>query len=228
MESLTKKELLAESPRKNGNFLSFLTFRFVKMTLLSPTDCIYVDFVIVCTSSWVLPILLKGRKKVLGLEDLYQPLDSHLADNLGNKLEKAWDEEKKKKISKNKQPILMSAGLKVFGFEIGYLGCILMASELLFKTTMPVFLGGVVKYYSNPEKSSINDAYWYSAGIIACSFCTVLVQHSLMLTNITCGMRIRVAACSMIYRKSLRLSKSALINTTSGQVVNLLSNDVGR
>lgn len=176
----------------------------------------------------MLPILLKGRKKILGLEDLYKPLDDHLADGLGTRLENAWEEECKKKRSKNKKPSLMSAGLKVFGLKIAFLGFILLAVEMLFKVTMPIFLGGVVRYYANPERSNISDAYWYAGGIIACSFFSVLSQHSLMLTNLCLGMKIRVAACSMIYRKSLRLSKTALINTTSGQVVNLLSNDVGR
>lgn len=172
--------------------------------------------------------MLKGRKKVLGLEDLYQPLEEHYADRLGTALEKAWENEVKKKRAKNKQPSLMAAGLKVYGLQIMFLGSLLLIFEMLFKVTMPIFLGGVVRYYANPDKSNISEAYLYSAGIIACSFFTVLSQHALMLTNLSCGMKIRVSACSIIYRKSLRLSKTALINTTSGQIVNLLSNDVGR
>lgn len=147
---------------------------------------------------------------------------------LGNKFENAWKRELDKKRSKNKPPSLMSAGLKVYGPTIMFLGILLFIFEMLFKVTMPIFLGGVVRYYGNPERSNISEAYWYSAGIIACSLFSVLSSHCLMLTNLELGMKVRISACSMIYRKSLRLSKAAMINTTSGQIVNLLSNDVGR
>lgn len=187
----------------------------------TPVDLKIVD-------SWVLPILSKGKKKELDLDDLYQPLDEHLAQNLGSKLEKAWEEELKMKRGKNKQPSLMAAGLKVFGKDVVLSGCCMLAIEMLFKVTMPFFLGGIIKYYANPEESNISEAYWYSAGIIACNLFSVLAVHPLCLKYFADGMRIRISACSLVYRKSLKLSKTALIDTTAGQVVNLLSNDVGR
>lgn len=85
---------------------------------------------------------------------------------------------------------------------------------------------GLVQYYSTVD-GDINHAYFYAAGVIFCSIANVWVLHPFMLTLLHLGMKMRVAAIALIYRKSLRLTKNALGDTTAGQVVNLLSNDVG-
>lgn len=42
------------------------------------------------------------------------------------------------------------------------------------------------------------------------------------------GNRVRAAVCNLLYKKSLRLSQTALHDTSPGKFVNLLSNDVSR
>ena len=176
-----------------------------------------------------LPIFFKGSKRELELDDLYEPLNSHKSNTVGNKLCESWEQEVRQKKAKNKDPSLLRAGLKVFGLEIGLLGILLLTMELLFKLTQPIFLGGLVAYYSSQSDfSDITEAYLYAGAVVLCSAINVLFTHGYMLSNLTTGMKLRVSACSMIYRKSLRLSKTALGDTTVGQVVNLLSNDVGR
>lgn len=91
--------------------------------------------------SWVLPLLVKGRKKVLGLEDLYQPLEQHKAINLGTKIEKSWEAELVKKRAQNKSPSLMKAGLKVFGGQLTIYGIFLLLIEMCLKVTSPFLLG---------------------------------------------------------------------------------------
>ena len=97
--------------------------------------------------SWVLPLLVKGRKKVLGLEDLYQPLEQHKAINLGTNIEKAWEAELVKKRAQNKSPSLMKAGLKVFGGELSMYGIFLLLIEMCLKVTSPFLLGKETDFY---------------------------------------------------------------------------------
>lgn len=87
----------------------------------------------------------------------------------------------------------------------------------------------MLDFYS-PSNTEItkDDAYIYAGAVILCSLINVLVVHPYMLGVSHLGMKLRVACCSLIYRKSLRLSNTALGQTTIGQVVNLLSNDVNR
>lgn len=95
----------------------------------------------------------------------------------------------------------------------------------------PLLFGLIVEALRTNFPDQLGDmfeAYFYATAVVLASAFNVMLMHPYLLSQMHLGMKMRVALCSMIYRKSLRLSKNALGETTVGQVVNLLSNDVGR
>lgn len=79
-------------------------------------------------------------------------------------------------------------------------------------------LAGLLRYYRPDSQMTKNEAYLWAGGVVMCSTITFLVIHPCMLGIMHAGMKIRVACCSLIYRKVLKLSKSAMLQTTVGQV----------
>nr|CAD7428950.1 unnamed protein product [Timema monikensis] len=98
----------------------------------------------------------------------------------------------------------------------------------IFRVAQPLFLGQLLRYFESSSEVTKNSAYLYAGGVIVCSASFTFVRQQFILGVGHLGMKIRVGVCSLIYRKSLRLSQSSLGHTTVGQIVNLLSNDVGR
>ncbi|XP_061402316.1 probable multidrug resistance-associated protein lethal(2)03659 [Musca vetustissima] len=201
-----KADELPENPRESSNPLSSLMFCFT------------------------MPTFFKGRKKVLDESDLFRALKEHKSDLMGHKLSQAWEEELAKSRRKGKEPSLVKATIKVFGLHYMLLGVLMFLFEIFLRCSQPLFLGALVSYYADPDtdKSDQTQPFLYALGVILASIGSVVFMHPTMLGIVHSGMKVRVAICSMIYRKALRLSKTAMVNTTSGQMVNLISNDVGR
>ncbi|KAJ8918454.1 hypothetical protein NQ315_008151 [Exocentrus adspersus] len=174
---------------------------------------------------YMLPLFAKGLKNELNENDMYGPLKSHVSTDLGDRLEKAWNYE----ISHRKNPSLWIALLKVFGKELALYGIFNFFIEFCIRLSQPLLMARLLKYYE-PNQTEVNEteAYIYSSLIVVASFINVLCIHSYLVYVFHLGMKLRVAVCSLIYRKALKLSKSSLAETTIGQMVNLLSNDVGR
>lgn len=69
------------------------------------------------------------------------------------------------------------------------------------------------------------NALGYAMAIVMLSALSLISFNRYVYGGYHAGMKIRVAVCSLIYRKALRLSQTALRETS---LVNLLSNDVSR
>ncbi|XP_073971778.1 probable multidrug resistance-associated protein lethal(2)03659 [Rhodnius prolixus] len=177
---------------------------------------------------WTFPIFWEGYKKDLLVDDLFSPLKEHSSAYLGDRLERVWNAEIRRCKGKNKTPSFLRAIVKVFGPSIMLFAIAAFISEIGLRIAQPILLGGLISFFTPGSKMTLNEAYIWAVGVVLCSGFNVLFMHPYMMSVMHIGMKARVAACSLVYRKALRLSKISLGQTTVGQIVNLLSNDVNR
>ncbi|KAF6207172.1 hypothetical protein GE061_018411 [Apolygus lucorum] len=205
MES-QKEKTKPPNPRASANILSAATF------------------------CWIIPTFWRGYKRDLEEGDLCEPLKEHCSAHVGRKLEKAWNNELEKCKGSKRQPSFTRAVINVFGPKFLLYGIPIFIAEIGLRIGQPLLLGQLLRYFSptSGREMTIQDAYVFAAGVILCSGFNILIMHPYMLAVLHLGMKLRVAACALIYRKALRLSKTSRGQTTTGQIVNLLSNDVNK
>lgn len=96
-------------------------------------------------------------------------------------------------------------------------------------TSQPLFLGGLVSYFSEEEDDvSRTQAYLYAMGIVLCSLVGTLCYHPFMFYLFELGTRIRIACSGLVYRKCLRVSVTADNSGMSGFAISLLSSDLSK
>uniref|UniRef100_A0A8U7M3P9 Multidrug resistance-associated protein 4 n=1 Tax=Corvus moneduloides TaxID=1196302 RepID=A0A8U7M3P9_CORMO len=103
--------------------------------------------------------------------------------------------------------------------------------EETLKIIQPILLGKIISYfekYDSSDEVDLNCAYWHAGALSVCTLILAIMHHLYFYHVQRAGMKLRVAMCHMIYRKALRLSSVAMAKTTTGQIVNLLSNDVNK
>uniref|UniRef100_A0A674ETS6 Multidrug resistance-associated protein 4 n=1 Tax=Salmo trutta TaxID=8032 RepID=A0A674ETS6_SALTR len=137
-----------------------------------------------------------------------------------------WDKEVRKAAKELRMPKLTKAIVKCYGKPYAVLG--------IFSFTVviqPVFLGKLIQYFEKYDPNNMDElyeAFGYAAGVSLSTVALTVLQSLYFYHVLRTGMKIRVAMCHMIYKKALCLSSTAMGKTTTGQIVNLLSNDVNK
>ncbi|XP_036913453.1 ATP-binding cassette sub-family C member 4 [Sturnira hondurensis] len=179
---------------------------------------------------WLNPLFKIGHKRRLEEDDMYSVLPEDRSKHLGEELQRYWDKEVSRAENGSQKPSLTKAIIKCYWKSYLVLGLFTFVEESI-RIVQPLFLGKIISYFENydpTDSAALQEAYIYAAML---SFCTLVLAllHHLYFYHVQCaGMRLRVAMCHMIYRKALRLSNVAMGKTTTGQIVNLLSNDVSK
>jgi ABC-type multidrug transport system fused ATPase/permease subunit len=193
------------NPRENANLISVILFW------------------------WTVGLFKKGYHKDLAEEDLYSPLKTDASEYLGNKLQQQWERQLKvTQKSRRNKPSLLKAIALAFRWEYARLGIFNAVNDLGIRLFQPILLGWLLGYFKPGSTTTKEDAYLFAGGLFLLTMLSMFMFNHFTVGAFHIGMRVRAACCSLVYRKSLRLSRTALGETAAGKVVNLLSNDVSR
>ncbi|PWA31974.1 hypothetical protein CCH79_00018855, partial [Gambusia affinis] len=188
---------------------------------------------------WLTPLMHRGHKQRLNENDMYGVLPEDRSENLGEDLQRYADPvtSEHKRLSRNLDPRSKkckkgTAGSKPDPSSPEGLWEILRSGWTeAIKVFQPLLLGKIIEYFENynpDDAAGLYTAYGFAAAMSISTFALTILQHLYYYQVLRIGMRIRVAMCHMIYQKALRLSSESMGRTTTGQIVNLLSNDVNR
>ncbi|XP_016893938.1 multidrug resistance-associated protein 4-like isoform X2 [Cynoglossus semilaevis] len=179
---------------------------------------------------WLNPFFRIANQHTLEEQDMYEVLVEDKSEVLGQAMQRCWDYELHLAKKEMKTPSLRRVIAKSIWKANTLLVFVAIFEEML-KTIQPIFLGKIVEYFENydpNDKEAYHEVLGYGAVLSLCSVIVGVVHHQYFFHLQRQGWRLRVAMCHLIYKKALRLSNSAMMKTTVGQIVNLLSNDVNR
>ncbi|KAK1124888.1 hypothetical protein K0M31_006238 [Melipona bicolor] len=193
-----------------------------------PNPRLKANFLSVLFWWWTLDLFKTGYRKILQTEDLYTPLQTDRSNVLGDRLEKRWKIELENSKKRKTNPSLLRAIFRTFLWEYTVLALMQILNEFFIRLGTPLLLGGLLRYFRKNTTETYETALLYAAGICIATAVNVVSLNQAIFGAFHVGARIRVATCSVVYRKALRLSKTALGETAPGKVVNLVANDVNR
>ncbi|KAJ8919557.1 hypothetical protein NQ315_002179 [Exocentrus adspersus] len=135
-----------------------------------------------------------------------------------------WTAEIKTAGKKKIAPSLVKVIIKTFGVSYMKTG-VLLILEVFVRVVITYILGEYIRFFQMSDETI--ETGW-TLGVVLCIliFLATLLHHHYMSQCELLGLRIKIACCSLIYRKILKLSQTALSQTPSGEIVNLLNNDV--
>uniref|UniRef100_A0A674EFR8 Cystic fibrosis transmembrane conductance regulator n=1 Tax=Salmo trutta TaxID=8032 RepID=A0A674EFR8_SALTR len=179
---------------------------------------------------WINPLFRIGYKRRLEEDDMYKVLPEDGSERLGEELQRHWDHEVQKAAKDLRPPKLTKVLIKCYWKPYAVLGIFTLIEEVI-KVIQPVFLGKLIQYfekYDPDDMDALYEAFGYAAGVCLSTLILAVTHHLYFFHVLRTGMKMRVAMCHMIYKKALCLSSAAMGKTTTGQIVNLLSNDVNK
>ncbi|VEN55199.1 unnamed protein product [Callosobruchus maculatus] len=195
-----EKEKRKQNPRERANILSLLTFAYTR------------------------GLFRKALKNDLEEKDLYEVLRKIGSKRCGDKMERQWILENK---CENKHPSIYHLMWKRFGWRYLMIGLVHLTMRILTSILEPLAMSNLVSYFK-PNQTTVTkyDAYYYAAMILCLNLVHCVYIHNYIIWVQQLGIEIKTAFSSLLYRKSLRLTPSAISDISLGNIVTLITKDV--
>ncbi|KAJ8954540.1 hypothetical protein NQ318_000774 [Aromia moschata] len=194
------RQVRQKNPRENACILSIITFFYT------------------------LPLFKKGRKKKLDDDDVYEIVSKYSSQKVGNNLENHWYSEKKK----GNTPSVIRVIISCYGKKYIFLGIVQLCVRTALIFIQPLALERLIAYFQ-PAQTEIprSTLYKYAALVVGLNMLSTIYNHNYMQCVIEFGIGVRTAFSALIYRKVLKLHPSAFSGITMGNIVTLITKDVG-
>ncbi|CAH0557789.1 unnamed protein product [Brassicogethes aeneus] len=171
---------------------------------------------------YTLPLFKTARKRDLNLDDVYEVVSEFKAANVGKSLEEKWTFLKIKNTSISLYKLIWSQ----YGKSYLLLGLIQLICKSSIVILHPIFLFKLLQYFKTPEQYTKLEAYKYGFSLIFITIFGCIYNHNYMQIVTEFGIKVRTAFSSLLFRKVLKLSPSALKEISVGKICTLMTKDM--
>ncbi|KAJ8920724.1 hypothetical protein NQ315_004863 [Exocentrus adspersus] len=187
-------------PWQRANFLSRLTFMYTRSIF------------------WKTYITNKLEE-----EDLYQVPLCYKSEKLGDELENCLEND----LETHKVASIYRILWSCYGKEYLFIGLIQLMVRTIVVTTIPMTLSKLVLYFQPYQETiSKGEACLYAVLLITLNLFNIIYTHNYMLTITAFGIKVKTAFCSLMYRRSLKLTGTSLSEISTGKIITLMTKDV--
>ncbi|CAD1468873.1 unnamed protein product, partial [Heterotrigona itama] len=99
------------------------------------------------------------------------------------------------------EPSLLRTIFRTFWWEYTILALIQILNEFVIRLGTPILLGGLLRYFKKNTTETYETALLYAAGICVATAVNVVSMNHALFGAFHVGGRVRVATCSVVYRK---------------------------
>ncbi|XP_048138473.1 ABC transporter C family member 4 [Rhodamnia argentea] len=167
---------------------------------------------------WMNPLLSKGYKSPLTIEEIPSLSPDHRAERMSELFKMNWP----KPQEKSKHPVGTTL-IRCFWREIAFTAFLAIV-RLCVMYVGPILIQGFVNFTAG-KGSSPYEGYYLVLILLNAKFVEVLTTHQFNFNSQKLGMLIRSTLITSLYRKGLRLSCSARQSHGVGQIVNYMAVD---